>query len=77
MLERFFLHYLLNLLRGQEWYAPCYVDSGVNAPPLDGNTNRGAAKIPRLELDKEFNSSSERFSLTVRAMHPSLKAYAA
>ena len=37
----------------------------------------GAAKIPRLKLDKEFNSSSERFSLTVRAMYPSLKAYAA
>ena len=82
MLERFFLHFLLNLLKPQEWYALCYVDRDVNAFTFAGNTNRllptgGLQKSLTLKFDKEFSSSSERFSLKVRAMHPSLKTYAA
>ena len=37
----------------------------------------GDSKIRQMKLDKEFNSSRERFGLRSRAIHLSLKAYAA
>ena len=40
LLERFFQHYVLNLLKQLVWYALCYVDRDVNAFTFGGNTNR-------------------------------------
>ena len=70
------------MFKASEWYALCYVDRDVNAFTFAGNTNRllptgGLQKSLTLKFDKEFSSSSERFSLKVRAIHLSLKAYAA
>ena len=51
--------------------------SSPSAVTLTGNCRMGDSKIRQMKLDKEFNSSRERFGLRSRAIHLSLKAYAA
>ena len=53
------------------------VNAFLSAVTLTGHYRAGQQKSLTAKLDREINSSSERFRLKVRAMHPSLKTYAA